>query len=176
MEARTLVLSQGYEPIKVITWQRAITLLTLGKCEVLESYDHDIRTVHLLIKVPAVVRLLGVFRRHKNKVKFSRVNIFARDNYKCQYCGMKGKMDELTYDHVLPRAKGGLTEWGNIVTACYDCNSRKRDRTPEQAKMKLLSKPVQPKWVPAMTIKISQTSAPDAWATYMYWTSPLDDT
>ena len=172
---RTLVLSQGYEPIKVISWQRAIALLSLGKIEVIEEYDHSIRSVSLVIKAPAVVRLLTAFRRHKNKVKFSRVNIFARDKYSCQYCGVKGKLSELTYDHVVPRAQGGKTEWKNIATCCYDCNSRKRDRTPEQAKMRLRSQPSQPTWVPVMTVQVSQTSAPDAWRDYMYWTSSLTD-
>lgn len=172
---RTLVLSQGFEPIKVISWQRAIALLSLGKIEVIEEYDHDIRSVSLVIKIPAVVRLLSAFRRHKQKVKFSRVNIFARDKYSCQYCGVKGKMDELTYDHVTPRSQGGKTEWTNIATCCYDCNMKKRDRTPAQAGMRLLSTPVQPSWMPAMTITVSQTSAPDAWRDYLYWTGSLDE-
>src|SRR5262249_31921020 len=112
---RTLVLSQGYEPIKVIPWQRAITLLFLGKVEVLEEYGDNIHSVSLIIKVPAVVRLLRAFRRHAKPVKFSRVNIYARDCYKCQYCGKKASMHELTYDHVVPRSQGGRTEWTNIV-------------------------------------------------------------
>lgn len=172
---RTLVLSQGYEPIKVISWQRAIALLSLGKIEVIEEYDHNIRSVSLVIKVPAVVRLLKGFLRHKNKVKFSRVNIFARDKWSCQYCGMKGKLADLTYDHVLPRSQGGKTEWSNIATACYGCNEKKRDRTPEQAKMRLRTQPVRPSWVPVMVVKVSQTSAPDAWRDYMYWTDELDE-
>ena len=109
--AQTLLLNQGFEPIKVISWQRAISLLFLGKVEVLEEYDRDIRSVNLIIKVPAVVRLLRAFRRHARPVKFSRVNIYARDNYKCQYCGKKASISELTYDHVVPRSQGGMTEW-----------------------------------------------------------------
>jgi 5-methylcytosine-specific restriction endonuclease McrA len=84
---RTLLLSQGFEPIKVISWQRAITLLTLGKVEVIEEYDAEIKAVSVVIKAPAVVRLLRAFRRHAKPVKFSRVNIYARDGYRCQYCG-----------------------------------------------------------------------------------------
>ena len=173
---RTLVLTQGYEPVKVISWQRAITLLTLGKIEVVEEYDHELRSTSLIIKCPAVVRLLTAFKRHKKPVKFSRVNIFGRDKYRCQYCGEKGKLADLTYDHVLPKSQGGRTVWTNIVTACYDCNAKKRDRTPQQAKMKLLSKPIQPRWVPAMTIRIAKTSAPEAWRDYLYWTGSLDET
>ena len=173
VDTRTLLLSQGYEPIKVISWQRAITLLFLGKVEVVEEYTDDIRSVTLVIKIPAVVRLLRAFRRHAKPVKFSRVNIYARDHYRCQYCGKKAGMPELTYDHVVPRSQGGRTDWTNIVTACYDCNRKKGGRTPKQAGMHLLSQPVQPNWVPAMTIRISTRSVPEAWQDYLYWTGEL---
>ena len=135
--ARTLLLSVGYEPVKVVSWQRAITLLFLGKVEVLEAYDREVRSPTLVIKMPAVVRLLQVFRRYKARPKFSRINIYARDKYRCQYCGGKLPVSELTYDHVTPRAQGGKTEWTNIVTACATCNARKGNRTPKQACMRL---------------------------------------
>lgn len=173
-ETRTLLLSQSYEPIKLISWQRAFTLLTLGKVEVVEEYEQDVRTVHLVFKVPAVVRLLRSFRRHKKPVKFSRVNIYARDNYRCQYCGNKAPISELTYDHVVPRAQGGKTSWTNIVTCCYDCNRDKGNRTPQQAGMRLRSEPAQPRWVPAWTIRVSAKSIPEAWRDYLYWTGELD--
>jgi 5-methylcytosine-specific restriction endonuclease McrA len=171
--ARTLVLSQSYEPLTVIPWQRAITLLSLGKVEVLEEYAADIRSTTFVLRVPAVVRLLRAFRKFRKPVKFSRVNIYARDGYSCQYCGENKRLSELTYDHVLPRHQGGKTEWTNIVTACQDCNLRKGARTPEQASMRLLSRPVQPKWVPAVTITVSSRSVPDAWRDYLYWTGEL---
>jgi 5-methylcytosine-specific restriction endonuclease McrA len=171
--AATLVLSQAYEPIKVVSWKRALTLLTLGKVEVLEEYDWGIRTATVVIKVPAVVRLLCAFRRRKAAVKFSRVNIHARDGYRCQYCGQKNAIGELTYDHVLPRRMGGRSEWTNIVSACQECNLRKGGRTPEQAGMELRAKPVQPTWVPAITIAVSTRSIPDAWRDYLYWTGEL---
>jgi 5-methylcytosine-specific restriction endonuclease McrA len=173
--SRTLLLSQGFEPIKVISWQRAITLLFLGKVEVIEEYDHDVRSVSLVIKIPAVVRLLRAFRRHAKPVKFSRVNIYARDHYKCQYCGRRASISELTYDHVTPRSQGGRTEWTNIVTACYECNRRKGGRTPREAGMQLLAQPVQPNWVPAVTIRISMRSIPEAWRDYLYWTGDLSE-
>jgi 5-methylcytosine-specific restriction endonuclease McrA len=171
---RTLVLNQSYEPIKVVSWQRAVTLLTLGKVEVLEEYDWTVRTVTVVVKVPAVVRLLRAFRRRKQPVKFSRVNIYARDRYRCQYCGDRKPIGELTYDHVVPRADGGRTEWSNIVTACQDCNLRKGARTPQQAGMVLRTQPARPNWVPAVTIKVSLRSMPDAWRDYLYWTGELD--
>jgi 5-methylcytosine-specific restriction endonuclease McrA len=172
--SQTLLLNQGFEPIKVISWQRAITLLFLGKVEVLEEYDHNIRSVTMLIKIPAVVRLLRSFRRHTRPVKFSRVNIYARDNYRCQYCGKKAPIHDLTYDHVQPRSRGGLTEWTNIVSCCYLCNRKKGGRTPNEAGMKLLAAPTQPNWVPAVAIRISLRSVPEAWRDYLYWTGELD--
>lgn len=171
---RTLVLSQGYEPVRVVSWQRAITMISLGKVEIIEEYDGFIRSTSVVVKVPAVVRLINAFRRVKKPVKFSRINIYARDGYKCQYCGSKEKMGDLTYDHVLPKSRGGKTSWTNIVTCCYGCNSKKRDRTPREARMTLHKEPVRPKWVPAVAITVSRVSVPDAWRDYLYWTGTLE--
>jgi 5-methylcytosine-specific restriction endonuclease McrA len=171
---QTLVLSQSFEPIKIVSWQRAITLLFLGKVEVIEEYDRNIKTTSIVIKVPSIVRLLNAFRRHRKAVKFSRVNIYGRDGYACQYCGLKKKTSELTYDHVVPRAQGGKTIWSNIVTACETCNSQKANRTPAQAGMKLRKQPVQPTAMPALVVTVSKESMPDAWSDYVYWTGALD--
>ena len=171
---QTLVLSQGFEPVKIVPWRRAITLLFLGKVEVIEEYDRNIKTTSLAIKIPAVVRLLGAFRRHKKPVKFSRINIYGRDKFTCQYCGVKKKIGELTYDHIVPRSRGGKTTWLNIATCCQDCNRRKADRTPEQAGMRLLKTPVQPTATPVLVVAVSRESVPDAWRDYMYWTSELE--
>ena len=174
-ETRTLVLDPSYQPLKVVSWQRALTLLTLGKVEVLEEYDWAVRSVTLVVKAPAVVRLLRVFRRRRQQVRFSRVNIYARDRYRCQYCGERKPIGELTYDHVVPRRAGGRTEWTNIVTACQPCNLAKGARTPEQAGMHLRTRPVRPEWVPAVTITVSLRSVPDAWRDYLYWTGELHE-
>jgi 5-methylcytosine-specific restriction endonuclease McrA len=171
---QTLVLDPGYAPVKVVSWQRAIQLLFLGKVEVVEEYDQDVRSTHLVIKIPAVVRLLRAFRRHRKPVKFSRVNIYGRDNYQCQYCGVKRPISELTYDHVTPRAQGGRTTWDNIVTACADCNGKKANRTPEQARMRLRKAPIQPSDVPALIIEVSRESAPAAWRDWLWWTGELE--
>jgi 5-methylcytosine-specific restriction endonuclease McrA len=170
---RTLVLSQSYEPIKIVAWQRAITLLFLGKAEVIEEYDRNIKTTSLVIKIPAVVRLLSAFRRHKKPVKFSRINIFGRDKYTCQYCGTKHSLNALTYDHVVPRSQGGKTTWVNIATCCERCNRRKANRTPEQAGMRLLKLPSQPSATPVLVLAVSQASVPETWRDYLYWTSEL---
>jgi len=172
---RTLVLSQSYEPVKIVSWQRAITLLFLGKAEMIEEYDRNVKTTSIVFKVPAVVRLLSAFRRHKKPVKFSRINIYGRDKYTCQYCGTKRTIGELTYDHIVPRSRGGKTTWTNIATCCEDCNCHKANRTPEQAGMKLLKVPVQPSATPVLVLAVSRESVPDAWRDYLYWTSELDE-
>ena len=170
----TLLVSQSYEPIQVIGWQRAIGLMFLGKAEVVQEYDEAVHSVSMAIRVPAVVRLVRAFRRQVKPIKFSRVNIYARDGYRCQYCGRKTKVAELTYDHVVPRSQGGATSWTNIVTCCYLCNRNKGGRTPREAGMKLLAIPGQPAWMPAVAIRVSMASVPAAWRDYLYWAGELD--
>jgi 5-methylcytosine-specific restriction endonuclease McrA len=171
---RTLLLSQGYEPIKIIPWQRAMILLTLDKVDVVEEYDAQVRAPSIVVRIPAVVRLRKAFRRFAQPVKFSRVNIYARDGHRCQYCGVKCAIDQLTYDHVMPRSRGGRTSWDNIVSCCYACNRRKANRTPAEAKMVLRSTPVRPAWLPAVQIRVSARSVPDAWRDYVYWVGEID--
>ncbi len=172
---RTLLLNQGYEPIKIISWQRAMTLLTLDKVDVVEAYDTEIRAMSMIVQIPSVVRLRKAFRRHAKPVKFSRVNIYARDGHRCQYCGVKCAIDGLTYDHVVPRSRGGKTTWENIVSCCYACNAHKANRTPAEAKMRLMAQPARPTWIPAVQIRVSNKSVPDAWRDYVYWTGEIDN-
>jgi 5-methylcytosine-specific restriction endonuclease McrA len=148
MSARTLLLTPHYTPHKVIPWQAAICLLYLGKVEVLEEYDELLRSPTVEMRTPAVVRLRRGLGALKRGVKVSRQNVFARDRFRCGYCGRPGAFEELTYDHVVPRARGGKTVWENVVTACRACNSKKGDRTPEQAAMPLLVRPHKPKTLP----------------------------
>ncbi|CAN5921410.1 HNH endonuclease [soil metagenome] len=171
---RKLLMTQGYEPIKIISWQRAMTLLMLDKVDVVEEYDTEIRGTSMILNVPAVVRLRKAFRRFAKPVKFSRVNIYARDEYRCQYCAVKCSIAQLTYDHVVPRSRGGRTSWENIVSCCYVCNAKKANRTPAEAKMVLRSTPVRPTWMPAIQIRVSTKSVPDAWRDYVYWTGEID--
>lgn len=171
LSGQTLVLNQGYQAHDIIPWYQAITLLVTEKADVVEEYDIDIRSAYLTMKMPAVIALRGKVKRYKKPVKFSRVNVYSRDNFTCQYCGGRKTMDELTYDHVTPRCKGGKTVWNNIASACYDCNERKGGRTPKQAGMKLLSEPVQPVEVPHATIRIARQNVPPQWQEYLDWSS-----
>jgi 5-methylcytosine-specific restriction endonuclease McrA len=167
MTAQTLLLTPWMMPHKIISWQTAVTMSFLGKVDVLEEYEDEIRSPSIAIRAPAVVRLRRPIGGMKRGVKFSRINVFARDEFRCQYCGVKRAVPELNYDHVLPRVQGGKTVWENIVTSCYDCNSRKRGRTPEQAGMKLLRAPIKPRALP-MTSVIPRNSGriPEVWSPY----------
>lgn len=172
---RTLVLDQGYQPHRIVSWQRAVHMIFDGKVEVVEEYDEDIRSVYITIKMPAVVRLLGRITRRR-AVKFSRINVATRDDFRCQYCGTKLPLKQLTYDHITPRAQGGKTNWTNIVMACYPCNEGKGNRTPAQARMRLLKEPLKPKTLPVIRFRIDPAaSIPEAWMNWTYWHGQLDE-
>ena len=166
MKNQTLLLTPWMTPHKILPWQNAVTLLFLGKVDVLEEYDEEIASPSLTIRAPAVVRLKRPIDGVKRGVKFSRINVFTRDGFRCQYCGERRAMRELNYDHVIPRVRGGKTVWENIVTSCYTCNDRKGNRTVEQAGMKLRKKPVKPKTLPMSFLAIDTGSIPEAWSEY----------
>jgi 5-methylcytosine-specific restriction endonuclease McrA len=170
---QVLLLNITYEPLKIINWKKAITMLCLGKVEVIEEYSRDIHSVSFTVKLPSVVRLLRMVKRPKAPVKFSRQNIYARDRYQCQYCGHRFPTEDLTYDHVLPKSRGGKTEWENIVTCCIECNRKKGGRMPSEASMTLIRKPSRPTWVPAIRITVGFKQIPQTWRDYLYWNVEL---
>jgi 5-methylcytosine-specific restriction endonuclease McrA len=173
---RTLLLNATFEPLKIISWQRAITLLTQGKVEVIDFYDRDVRGVSITFKLPSILRLLKLvkIKRTSREVRFSRANIYQRDKYTCQYCGVKYPAEDLTFDHVIPQVQGGEATWENIVTACLQCNNRKGGRTPREAKMRLIRPPVKPRWMPVVTLSIGIKNAPLSWRDYLYWNVELN--
>src|SRR6516164_1584288 len=146
-----LFLDADWQPLRVEHWTRAVTDLCLGKIEVVAySRDRAIKGVGRDYPMPAVVRILRRFRRDRQAIRFSRINIYARDRFTCQYCAVRFLAEDLTFDHVLPRAAGGRTAWDNIVTACVPCNSRKANRTPREAQMTLLRRPAKPRFLPTV--------------------------
>jgi 5-methylcytosine-specific restriction endonuclease McrA len=173
-----LLLDSTYEPLRVINWQRAVYLIFSGKAEVVEESDMEIRSVSRSWKLPSVIRQFGKFKR-RTEAQFSRINIYLRDAWTCQYCGKKKTARDLTFDHVVPRAQGGKTSWTNVVTACRKCNGEKADRTPKQAGMALMKEPIKPKWLPTQVI-LRLKKVPDEWKSYiderslMYWTTELE--
>src|SRR5262249_42318996 len=145
----TLVLTASYEPVARVSWKRAVSLLFDGKVEVIEEYeDRLIRSVTFEIKMPSVIRFLRAVRARKQMPKFSRENVYARDHGRCQYCAKKIARPEATYDHVVPRARGGKTTWANVVICCVPCNQKKGARLAHDVGMRLLSVPSRPKKLP----------------------------
>ena len=173
---QTLLLNATYEPLKVVHWQKAVTLWCQGKVEIISVYDREIRSVSFAFKLPSVIRLLRYIRikRKVDYVPFSRANIYARDRYECQYCGDGFSTAELTFDHVVPVAQGGRKDWENIVTCCITCNRSKGGRTPQQAGMHLVRVPRRPEKSPALRITIGLRSTPESWRDYLYWNVELD--
>jgi len=172
---QVLLLNITFEPLKVINWKKAIIMLTLGKVEVIEEYTKEVHSVSFAIKLPAVIRLLRFVKRPKIPVRFSRQNIYIRDDHKCQYCGKRLTPDELTWDHVLPRAHGGKTEWKNVVTCCVKCNRKKGGRLPSEASMVLIKKPSIPAWLPILKVTLHFKNTPQSWRDYIYWNVELEE-
>lgn len=163
LDSKVLVLNRSYLPVHVTSVRRAFSLLYQGAAHVVnEEYrtfdfqswadlsvtlEHEaVNTVNRMIRVPRVILLLSYDRMPKRHVRFSRFNIFSRDNNTCQYCGEKFARHDLNLDHVVPRSQGGTSRWENIVCSCLPCNRRKGGRTPAQARMKLLRPPRRPEW------------------------------
>jgi len=167
MQYQTLLLTPWMQPHRIVSWQDAICRLVCGEIEVLESYGETVSSPSVSFQIPSVARITAKIPTHKKGVKFSRINVLTRDNFQCQYCGERFPRRELNYDHVIPRNQGGKTIWTNIVTACFPCNNRKAGRTPQQAKMRLLKKPVRPKALPLPMPAIPIDKAPEEWEFYL---------
>jgi 5-methylcytosine-specific restriction endonuclease McrA len=193
LQRPTLVLNRNWQPIHVATVARAVIMLYSGTVRVVDPKDyqtynwddwsrlrpredeHCIRSIRWRLRVPEVVVLAHYDGLPGSTVPFSRRNIYKRDRYSCQYCGRQPAIEELTIDHVLPRAQGGTSSWENCVLACFECNKQKADRTPEQARMRLRHPPQRPVWRPLY----SWHSKPiKSWARFLgeaYWNVTLMD-
>lgn len=197
-----LVLDADWTPLRVVTWQRAVTLMLEDKVSMVDSYaGRAIRSASAALPRPAVV-VLRRYHGMRGRARFNRMNVLCRDGYTCQYCGLRpirpnGKPDlsELTLDHVVPRARAvggrvrdatgrvvGLTSWTNVVTACVACNGRKAARTPEEARMPLRAAPRVPTGLDRLRMAVRQVEIPEEWRDWLpagspwagYWTDPLD--
>ncbi len=177
---RVLVLNRLWQAVNIVGVQRAFSLLLQDHAQVIHTGDGSFRmldagswlelsasdvpeageayiqTVKMRIRVPKVLLLRSYDRLPVQEVKFTRENLFERDNYRCQYCGNSFEADQLNMDHVIPRDRGGRTSWENIVTSCIKCNARKANRLPHQAKMHLIRKPERPRWRPFISSLIGQ--------------------
>jgi len=167
---RVLVLNASYEPIKIISWQRAMLLWLAEKVDVIEEHpDVAVHSVSSSFTLPSIVRIRQYVRprRIRTKVAFSRNHIFLRDNHQCQYCRKSPPLKDLTLDHVVPATRGGPRTWDNLVTACRDCNQKKGSRTPEESGMSLLSAPrrVPLNFLP--DILLLRKQIPETWKIYL---------
>ncbi len=142
-DSAVLVLNYNYEPLNVCDVRRAIGMLVGGKAEIVENGRGELHSASQTIPFPSVIRLSYLIRRPRPRVKLTRREVFRRDNYTCQYCGVQ--THSLTMDHVVPRHRGGQHTWTNLVSACPACNRRKGGRTPEEARMQLLHVPYEPR-------------------------------
>jgi 5-methylcytosine-specific restriction endonuclease McrA len=194
LDYKVLVLNKAFVAVRVISARRAFSLICRDIAEIIHvengryvNYDFDswaelsqlqksfepdkhdwVHTVRFDIAVPRIIRLLGYDRLPAQIVKLNRRNLFARDRNQCQYCGRHFPTNELSIDHVLPRAQGGGDSWENLVCACIKCNARKGGRTPDQAHMKMMRPPVKPKRNPLISLRLGQDR-------YHTWKAFLDD-
>ena len=162
-----LVLNATYEPLSVVSVRRAVLLLLKEKAEIVEAAEAELRSEHVSMPMPLVIRLVYYVRiPHRLSLPVTRRTVLARDHYTCQYCGRQPPRKDLTVDHILPRSRGGHTAWENVVTACQRCNGRKGNRTPEEADMSLLSPPVRPRYVALTLVEGGETR--HVWDKYMF--------
>jgi 5-methylcytosine-specific restriction endonuclease McrA len=167
MHTRTLLLTPWYLPIKIIRWEDAVKMRYENTVDVVVEYEDEIRSPSVTWKMPAVVRLRRMPSSMKRGVKFSRQNVYQRDGYRCQYCGDRKTLAELSYDHVVPRASGGRTEWRNIVTSCRACNTAKGSMTCDEASMWPIREPSQPKSLPLSSPLFDRNKAPEEWLAFV---------
>jgi 5-methylcytosine-specific restriction endonuclease McrA len=164
---KVLVLNTTYEPLNVCSARRALVLLLKDKAEVLEESGAAFHSEHAAFPVPLVIRLTSYVRvPRRTTMRITRRAVFARDRHRCQYCGSDR---HLTVDHVVPRSKGGLDTWDNVVTSCAPCNRKKADRLPHLAGLRLVAKPRAPE--PSAFILLHAEQVHEAWRPYLSFAS-----
>jgi 5-methylcytosine-specific restriction endonuclease McrA len=192
LERPTLVLNRNWQPVNVATVARALVLLWNEAARVVDVADYQmftwndwsklrpegdeafVQATSMRLRVPEVIALSSYDHMPASAVTFSRRNIFKRDHYVCQYCGNQPGTDELTIDHVVPRAKGGVSNWTNCVLACVTCNKRKADRAPRDAGMMLRRQPIRPTWKPVYADHHVRLESWSKFISDMYWNAELE--
>jgi 5-methylcytosine-specific restriction endonuclease McrA len=192
----TLVLNRNWSPIRTTSTREALGLVAGGSARIVDPItyaEHDldswdavsraaerfdearIRSMRLSLVPPEVIVLTQYSGFGTNTVVFSRKNLFRRDAYTCQYCGAQPGTGDLTIDHVVARSKGGRSTWTNCVVACFRCNLKKSDRTPEEAGMRLRAKPERPRWTPVLAVAVGRRR--ESWSRFLsraYWEVELE--
>ena len=195
LESHVLVLNRSFLPLHITSVRRAFCLLYMGIAravdEQFKTFDFEswsklavvereeaIGLVDRMIKIPRVILLITYDRMPIGHVRFTRLNIYTRDNNTCQYCGKKFSKSDLSLDHVIPRSYGGKSTWENIVCCCATCNRKKGGRTPQESSMGLLKKPKKPNWTPFYKISLKDLKRKE-WLPFLniidvsYWHTEL---
>lgn len=189
LQRPTLVLNRNWLAVNVKPVSRALCMVWSGNAKIVDPTDYaqytwqdwvrlspedetGINCVGFRIRVPEVITLARYSKVPIRSVSFSRRNLFARDKFKCQYCGRKPDRSDLTIDHIIPRSRGGVSSWENCVLACVSCNLRKANKTPREASMKLLTDPKKPRWSPRFHCKVRIPSW-EKFVSEMYWNVEL---
>ncbi|MFH0800495.1 MAG: HNH endonuclease [Pseudomonadota bacterium] len=196
LSSQVLVLNRFYMPVNIVTARRAFCMLFAGIARAVDRehrtfdfmswtelsaavHDDTVGIIGKAVRVPRVVLLSSYDRFPRRTVRFSRLNIMLRDRHTCQYCGKRFPRSKLNIDHVIPRSRGGVTAWDNVVTSCHPCNRKKGGRLPHEAGMKPLCLPVRPKSTPFVDL-ISGPIEYDEWRPFFnmidfsYWNVELD--
>lgn len=190
LDGQVLVLNRSWVAVHIASVRRALALLYQDMARAVHPLDYSlydfsdwcelskatstgrfVHTVSMRIRVPEVILLRAFNGFIHQEVRFSRRNIFERDKNSCQYCGKRMSRSDVTIDHVVPRSRGGIDCWENLVLACMECNVRKGNRTPEEASMPLLRRPVKPQWLPQLGVRVppSQISSWQRFVDTAYW-------
>jgi len=164
----------NYFPLSLWSWQETIKAVCLDRVTIICEYDQSISSPSVKISLPSVIALKEYVPQKRNPA-FTRFNVFLRDRFSCQYCGGGFSASDLTFDHVVPRSKGGRTNWANVVAACSPCNLRKGNRLSGQCNMQPLAKPIAPN---VWQLQENGRAFPpnylhDSWRDYLYWDAEL---
>ncbi|MDA0186863.1 HNH endonuclease [Roseicyclus sp.] len=162
----------SYYPLSLWPWQEAVKAAWLDRVDIVAEYDEVVRSPSTEIRIPSVVVLKDYVKPQK-RVAFTRFNLFLRDEFSCQYCGSRG---DLTFDHVVPRARGGVTSWENVVAACSRCNLRKGAKSLRQSGLSLRKPPRQPgaEELRNMGRRFPPNHLHESWLDFLYWDSELE--
>lgn len=176
-----LILNADYEPLSyfplsVVPWQEAVRAIFRGSVNVVSEYDRVVRSPAFEMRLPSVLALKD-YVKVSRKPAFTRFNVFLRDGWSCQYCGDEFHTKDLTFDHVVPRSRGGKTNWENIVAACRSCNADKGDKMPSRAGVHPIKSPQQPSIYELRNKgrKFPPHFLHESWGDFLYWDTELDE-
>ena len=165
----------SYFPLSIWSWKDSVKAVFLERVNIVNEYDQYVNSPSFKMKIPSVISLKD-YIPHNQKPPFTRFNVFLRDDFICQYCNKKFQTKELTFDHLIPRSKGGVTNWENVVTSCSHCNWTKGSKSLRASGFNLLRKPQEPS---QYSLRLKSKNFPsnylhESWRDYLYWDSILE--